>query len=268
MWSYICWIWDTSGMRACCVRSTKRVRCVIQHVTCALFSNSFSFLLQLTISPRICVVHIISETVLKEIIARIHVRWTWWPGPPTPRAFWTSIRWDTATKHPAARPRRHSLYVYTRLPAGRTLCPWPAPGVARITLFCCCCRLNTIQGSVPWVLDFWSHTATHILQNRVASAWLDFQSFGISGSACWWSPKWASLLPSQIVSVGGYTDCKTSRQNSRFHCLVLQCANVTLGPCKNTTPIPVTRWRVLPSTDWEHGVAGFLGLQSSALSRS
>jgi len=30
---------------------------------------------------------------------QIHVRWTWWPGPPITKGLWKSVRRDTATKH-------------------------------------------------------------------------------------------------------------------------------------------------------------------------
>jgi hypothetical protein len=50
-------------------------------------------------SVRIGAVNTIFEVVPKEIIAGVHVRWTWWPGPPTTTALCKSIRQDPVTKY-------------------------------------------------------------------------------------------------------------------------------------------------------------------------
>jgi len=51
----------------------KIVSCVMQHVSCAFFSSSFSFHFQLLNSVRVGAVHIIFEVAPKEIITEIHV---------------------------------------------------------------------------------------------------------------------------------------------------------------------------------------------------
>jgi hypothetical protein len=69
-----------------------------QLVTCDLFSKSFNFRCLINI-VRVGAVYTILDVSSEEIMARIHVRLTWWPGPPTSEALWKSIRQGMATRH-------------------------------------------------------------------------------------------------------------------------------------------------------------------------
>jgi hypothetical protein len=69
--------------------------CHLCHAACHLWSlqQELQFRFQFRHSVRVGAVRMIFEVAPKEIIIGIHVRWTWWPEPPT------SIRQRTATKH-------------------------------------------------------------------------------------------------------------------------------------------------------------------------
>jgi len=100
---------------------------------------------------RVGAVPLILEVAPKEINIGTHVRWTWWPRPPTPEALWKCIRQDNGYQtHHAGRPR-YSLYVGVHHPAGKIL-----------------------------------YTARRFLQNGMMSPRLcvDFQRFRTSRSAC------------------------------------------------------------------------------------
>jgi hypothetical protein len=75
----------------------------------------------------------------KEIIAEIHVRWTWWPRPPTFEALWHSIRQDTAAKHILQDVQDDICSMWTRTILQGKMCPhallleWPHFAVATCT---------------------------------------------------------------------------------------------------------------------------------------
>jgi hypothetical protein len=93
-----CSIWELSTSKTRCKRNTSFQLC---HATCHLWSlqQQFNFRLQLLNSVRVGSVYTISGVAPEQIMAGIHVRWTWWPGTPTHEALWKSIRQDTTTKN-------------------------------------------------------------------------------------------------------------------------------------------------------------------------
>jgi hypothetical protein len=113
----------------------------MQHATCDLFINSFDFCLHLLNSVWTDVVHMIFEVAPKEIIVGIYVWWTWWPGPPTPKALWKSVDltghgyWT----HHAGHPKWHSLYVSMHHAWKNVLSPCAVPWMTGMTSFCSCC---------------------------------------------------------------------------------------------------------------------------------
>jgi len=88
-------IWDPSVSWTRCKWIHRVIIRVTQHVTCGLFG----FCLQLLSSMWDGAVHTIFEIVLKEVIAGIHVHWTWCARLLMSEAPWKSIWQDTATKH-------------------------------------------------------------------------------------------------------------------------------------------------------------------------
>jgi hypothetical protein len=105
-------LWDPSTLWTHCKWTTK-----LSTTTCDTFMNSFNFRLQLLNSTQIGTEHTIFEVAPNKIIAGIRVRWTWWPGPSTPKVLWKSVLQNTATKH----------IIQNNRPTGKMLCPRALP---------------------------------------------------------------------------------------------------------------------------------------------
>jgi len=99
----------------------KVVTCVMQCVTCHLFSNSFNFCTQLLNSVLVGTVCMTFEIVPKEIITEIHAQWKLVAGDHPHLKYLGHGYWT----HHAGHPRWHCLYVGVHHPAGKMLFPLP-----------------------------------------------------------------------------------------------------------------------------------------------
>lgn len=81
-------------------KQTEAVKCVTQHVTCELFSNSFS--------AGWCDTHNLWGS--PKVRAGIYVQWKWQPGPLTPEENWKLINRTRPPNTPSRMSKRHSLY--------------------------------------------------------------------------------------------------------------------------------------------------------------
>jgi hypothetical protein len=162
------------------IQENKSVNCVMQHVTSDLFSNSFSFCLQLLNSAGWC---------------SAHGLW----GSPKGNNHWDSrlVNMMPKTTHTQSALEinltghscqtyhtRHPLYMGIHHPAGKMLCPhvllpewlgWPHFAVATATTGLLSCSPQRLVPVRPCSLI--AHDRQCILQKTVTSPWIcvDFQ---------------------------------------------------------------------------------------------